>query len=95
MNTNLAMQLATVTIAFVGGCGAMWRANKELFWGSRNSLREEYKFAKSFFDDLGKQPNMHPYARQKGLEAITGNPSLPYGVIEYLLTLHDPANVLK
>lgn len=95
MDTELTIKIATVVIAFVGGCILLWRANKELFFGSRNSLREEYKFAKTFFDDLEKQPKMHPYARQKGFQGIAGNQSLSPKVIEYLLTLHDPATVLN
>ena len=95
MNIELYLKIASTLTAIGVGCVLLWRANKELFFGSRNSLRDEYKFAKAFFDDLDKQPNMHPYARQKGLQAIAGNQSLPSGVIEYLLTLHDPASVLK
>lgn len=95
MDKDLFIKIATVVIAFIGGCILLWRANKELFFGSRNSLREEYKFAKAFFDDLEKQPKMHPYVRQKGFQGIAGNQSLSPTVIEYLLTLHDPATVLN
>lgn len=95
MNTDLIVKIAPIVITLFVGIVTMWRANKELSWGTKSSLREEYKFAKGFFDDLDKQPNMHPYARQKGLQAIAGNQSLPSSLIEYLLTLHDPARVLK
>lgn len=94
MDIEIYLKVATVLVALLGGCVLMWRANKELFFGSRNSLREEYKFAKAFFDDLEKQPDMHPYARQKGFQAIAGDPLLPPKEIEYLLTLRDPASVL-
>lgn len=82
--------------SFVIGWVVVWRANKELLLGRRNSLRDEYKFAKSFFEDLEvKEPAMHLYVRQKGFQAIAGATHIPHTEIEYLLTFNDPVRVLN
>ncbi|WP_156369676.1 hypothetical protein [Duganella sp. Leaf126] len=88
-------KIAAAVTSFVGGLVLIWRANKEIFFGSRNSLREEYKFAKTFFEDLDATPDMHPHARQKGFHAIAGTTSIPYKEIEFLLTFKNHESVLS
>lgn len=68
---------------------------RQLWLGNTNSYREEYKFAKSFFDDLSQNPAMHKYVRHKGYQAILGSKSLPSDVIEYLMRTSDPVRSIN
>ena len=67
----------------------------ELIRGRFGQLREEYKFARDFFADLEKNPQMHPFLRQKGYQAIACDNRLASAEIEYLLTLQDSPQALK
>lgn len=58
-------------------------------------IREEYKFARSFLDDVERNPAMHPFLKAKGYQAIAGDANLATSEIEYLLTLHDSPRALK
>lgn len=74
---------------FLGVC-TIYVAFRQFLLGTKSSYREEYKFAKSFFDDLNAHPQMHKYARHKGYQAIIGSRSFPTEVVEYLMHTTDP-----
>ncbi len=56
--------------------------------------REEYRFAKEFFDTLvlegQTQKHTHPYVIEKGYQALTGNQFISKEEMDYLLTLPNP-----
>lgn len=91
MDFDLVIKLATL----LGGAVATWRVVVELLRGKHGHLREEYKFARDFINDVNENPKMHPFLRQKGYQAIAGDTRLSAGEIEYLLTFHDSARSLK
>lgn len=81
--------------AFLLSAIATWKVIIELLRGRQGRLREEYKFAKEFFEHLRLEPQLHPFLKQKGYQAIAGDPSLVASEIEYLLTLQDSSRALK
>lgn len=85
--------LLTITLV-LGGLG-LWISIKQFLMGRRGGLREEYKFAKNFLDDLANEPNMHIFARQKGFQAIAGDPRLPTALTEHILKLSNPVVALQ
>ena len=91
MNFDLVIKLATL----LGGAVATWRVVVELLRGRHGQLREEYKFARDFIKEVNESPNMHPFLRQKGYQAIAGDTRLSAGEIAYLLTLQDSAQSVK
>jgi hypothetical protein len=80
---------------FVLGAFGAWKVLLEILNGRQGRLREEYKFAREFFSDLDRMPQMHPFLKNKGLQAIAGDTRLNAAEVEYLLTLNDPATALR
>lgn len=95
MNYDLNFKLVTLILGGVTGIIATWRIVVELIRGKHGSLRDEYKFAKEFLNDLKANSGMHPFLKQKGLQAIAGNTNLSTVEVEYLLSLQDSARALK
>jgi hypothetical protein len=67
----------------------------DLAIGKHVRMRDEYKFAKEFFDALQDSPLMHPYLRQKGYQAIAGDELANVKEVETLLQLEDADRALK
>lgn len=86
--------LPILTTAIFGATTA-WLAWNNHLDSKKNAWREEYKFAKTFFDDLLANPAMHSFARKKGYQAIGGNKDLSPAAIEHLMTLNDPVAALS
>lgn len=63
--------------------------------GKRGKMREEYRFAREFLHDLEFHPDLHPYAKEKGYQAIAGDTRLGADEIEYLLSLTGPERALR
>ena len=72
LDYELLYKLAT----FLLGAIATWRVVVELIRGRHGSLRDEFKFAKEFLQELKADPDMHPFLKQKGFQAIAGDPRL-------------------
>ena len=58
-------------------------------------LRDDYKFAKEFFEELAKTPRPHPFVVERGYHAIAGDGSLTIREVEYLLSLESPSSALR
>ena len=71
--------------AFFLSAVATWKVIIELLRGRQGRLREEYIFAKAFFEHVQSEPNLHPFLKEKGYQAIAGDPTLTAAEIEYLL----------
>lgn len=61
--------------------------------GKKAKLREEYRFAKEFLVDLDN--DLHPYAKEKGYQALAGTTAISVLDIEYILTLKNSAQCLR
>jgi len=61
----------------------------------RSKAREEYKFAKEFLSDGVADSGLHPFLREKGCQAITGEENVNPEHIECVLSLRHPAQGLR
>ncbi|MBZ2206545.1 hypothetical protein [Massilia soli] len=95
MDTDQWLKVAPIITTIALGASTLWLAIKQYFDGNKNALREEYKFAKIFFQDLEDNPGMHAFARKKGFQAIGKNQDMPPSVIEYLMAFADPVQALS
>jgi hypothetical protein len=63
--------------------------------GNKSRLREDYKFAKEFLEDLKNNPDLHPFAVEKGYQAIAGSKFISTEEVSYLLSLKNPNKCLN
>ena len=91
MNVDLIIKLGTLAIGAIG----TFRLTYDWLYSRKGRLRDEYKFASEFIRQLKEDPEMHPFLKQKGYQAIAGDPELSGREIEYLLTLKDSAQALR
>jgi hypothetical protein len=94
MNNDLAIKIATLAVSTLGSAFVTWKILSELMRSHKESLRDEYKFAKDFLSEL-KSGDIHPYLSQLGYLAMAGDPKVDYEEIEYLLTLQKPRTVMQ
>jgi hypothetical protein len=81
----------------------VFKGNFELSNGKQSQRREEYKFAKEFLEEIKSNPDMHPFAKEKGYKALAPDKQPGVGLrdklgskeIEYLLSLRNPELALK
>lgn len=71
------------------------RALYEIISGNKPKLRDEYKFARDFFEDLASKKTLHPFAIEKGYQAIAGTTAIKSDEVAYILTLENPARCLR
>lgn len=91
MDIELVLKIGTLLIAAIGSMKLAY----DWIVGRHGRLRDEYRFAKEFLHDVASNPDMHPFARQKGYQAIAGDVSLTANEVAYLLDLPDSAILLK
>jgi hypothetical protein len=91
MDYDLLIKIVTVFIGAVGAGKLLY----DLSIGKRGRMREDYNFAKQFLDEVSSNPDIHPYLREKGYQAIAGDSELSADEIEYLLSLRNPQRALK
>jgi len=87
-------KIATYLLPAIIGAGTVYISLRQFFLGNKNSYREEYKFAKSFLEDIDNNPKLHKFARHKGYQAMLGSQSIPSEVIEYLIKSENPVRSL-
>lgn len=94
--TSLSLiTVAGSVVAVVGGGFAAIKNAVDLSQLTRTRSREEYKFSKEFFADCQNEDAMHPFAKEKGLQAIAGSTELSAEEIEYLLTLKASSKAIR
>ena len=76
------------------GAIASWKVIRDLIGQGRTSLRDEYRFAKEFFDAVGK-PGLHPLAYDLGHKAIAGDAQIGAEEVAYLLSLPQPRAAIR
>jgi hypothetical protein len=95
MDTDQWIKIFPILTTLGFGGSTLWLSIKQYLDGNKNARREEYKFAKIFFDDLKANPDMHSFARKKGFQAVGRSQDLPPAVIEHLMMFHDPVTALE
>jgi hypothetical protein len=95
MDTDQWLKVVPIVTTIGFGASTLWLSIRQYLDGNKNARREEYKFAKLFFEDLKENPQMHQFARKKGFQAIGRNQDLPPSVVEHLMAFHDPVTALS
>lgn len=85
MDLEFYLKLIPVTLGVFGAIIAYLNFSTS----SRASLREQYKFAKEAMMDFKENPKMHPFMKEKALQAIAGTKTISTEEMEYILTLED------
>lgn len=91
MDFDIIVKSATLLIGAIGSGKLLY----DLSVGKGGRMREEYKFAKDFIDQIKSDPKLHPFLREKGYQAIAGDRELCGDEIEYLLSLKRPDRALR
>lgn len=91
MNIEILLKSVTAILGIFG----VGKIIYEVSTGSKQRLREEYRFAKEFLEDTSKKPCLHPLVVEKGYYAIAGTTSIKSKEVEYLISLKNPYNSLK
>ncbi|MDR1994628.1 hypothetical protein [Azonexus sp.] len=91
MDYDLLTKVITVVIGAIGAGKLMY----DLAIGKSGRMRDEYKFAKDFLQDVKSNGQLHPFLREKGYQAIAGDRSINADEIEYLLSLEGPERALR
>ncbi len=91
MDFDVVVKSATLLIGAIGSGKLLY----DLSVGKGSRMREEYKFAKDFLDQIKSGPKLHPFLREKGYQAIAGDQELSGDEIEYLLSLKRPDLALR
>lgn len=86
--------IAKIVAIIVGGV-TTWNIAFNLLKYKHTKLREEYKFARDFFSDLEGIAKNNEYLKQKGFDALTGNLTLPSEEVQYIISLNEPAVMLR
>ena len=83
------IRIGTFAIAVVGGGKIIY----DIYSGRTGRAREEYRFAKEFLKDA--EGDLHPFLRDKGFKALSGNNLITPEEASYLVDLKDPVRALK
>ena len=89
METVLVLKIITLIMAIIG----LPKIIFEMTLGRKARLREDYNFAKDFLS--AKNEEIHPFALEKGYQAIAGNTLLKPREAAYILSLEDPVKSLN
>lgn len=64
--------------------------------GKTSQMREDFRFAHDFLSSIsGGRDSIHPFALEKGYQALAGSRRITIPEAEYLLSLEDSSNRLK
>jgi len=95
MDADLSIKLGSLAIGLIGLAITAWKFPYDLLRSRHGTYREQYRFAAEFLTVLSREPaSLHPYAKQKGLQAIAGGSHLSTAEIEYLLSLQEPVQAM-
>lgn len=89
MNLDNWLRIGTFAIAVIGGAKIIYDA----YAGRTSRARDEYRFAKEFLRDI--EGDLHPFLKDKGYKAISGNDRITPEEASYLIELKDPVRALK
>lgn len=95
MDTDQWIEVTPIITTILFGASTLWFSIKQHLDGNKKARREEYKFAKEFFDDLKANPEMHLFARKKGFQAIGRSEYMPPAIIKHLMKFRDPVTALE
>lgn len=95
MNWELTLRIASALVGII----SLIKIFHDLFTSKKTSLQNEYNFVKIFLNDLTDAENnnkpLHPFALEKGYQALAGTDAVSSSEVKYILTLKDSAQCLR
>lgn len=91
MDHDLIFKIGTLLAGLIGTGKVLY----ELLIGGHTRLRDDYRFAKEFLKSVDEDPQMHPFLKEKGYQAIAGDRHISASEVEYLLSLQCPSQALR
>lgn len=104
MDADLLSKWVPIASSIFFAGATLWLGIRQYFLVDKTALREEYKFAKNFFEEFNENPQdpsaplrlpMHAFARQKGFQAIAGSSRIKPSVVQHLMSFIDPVSSLQ
>lgn len=77
------------------GAVTAWNVIIGLLKGRKSQLRDEYRFAREFIADLEGVAKDSPFLQQKGCYALTGNATVDFPALQYMLGLSNPEACIR
>jgi hypothetical protein len=87
---GILVGIVTIVSVFYG----LYTKNLEFQHTLGKKIREDYEFAKKFFEDCEKNPNRQKYIIELGYLGITQDRSIKPEEIKYILSLQEPTIAL-
>jgi len=91
VDIEIIIKITTAIFAVLGAAKIIY----EFSSGSKLKLREEYRFAKEFLNDIDQKPKPHHLAIERGYYAIAGTSAIKASEISHLISLSSPDKSLK
>ncbi|RUS67269.1 hypothetical protein CUZ56_01212 [Saezia sanguinis] len=91
MNTEIIFKLITVLL----GSFTLMKLFIDASRGRKSHMREEYKFAKEFLNDVKNNKEMHPFAIEKGFQAIACEQWIEAKEVDFVISLEEPTRSLN
>ncbi|MGV7207183.1 hypothetical protein ACLB1G_04945 [Oxalobacteraceae bacterium A2-2] len=88
---DLILRFMPIVIGAIGLAPALFN----LWLGRKGQSRDEYQYARDFLKDLADQPDMHPYVRQIGYQALANHRDVEPDEVAYILTFTSPVRALR
>ncbi|EOV6289363.1 hypothetical protein ACN93C_004587 [Vibrio parahaemolyticus] len=90
MDISLWVKIPALVSAFI----LLSKFLLELASGKHARLKDDYRFSKEFLSDIA-EGKLHPYAVEKGYQAIAGTENISVKEVEYILTLENSTKCLR
>lgn len=93
MTVLTTIQIVGYLAAAISGSAATWKVINEASRKGKDSLRDDYRFAREFLSNLDS--DIHPVVVELGYQAIARDPRVSADEIAYLLTLYNPQQAIR
>lgn len=94
MDIETLVKIGGLAVGAFSSAFATWKIFFEMLRGKKNTLRDEYRFAKEFFD-YAESDRVHPYISQLGYLALAGDAKAGCVEIAYAISLPSPRTALR
>lgn len=91
----MAIELWAKIAAICFGAVTAWSVINGILKGRKAQLRDDYRFAREFITDLDGVAKNSPFLQQKGCYALTGNATVGFAALQYMLSLGNPERALR
>jgi hypothetical protein len=92
---DLNLEFIVKALAGIVSAVAIFKNWSEILFNGRKKLYEEYKFSSDFLRRTAEQEKLHPFALEKGYQALAGTKDITGNEVEHILKLENPVKGLN